>query len=580
MAIRVQTELSVAIFRYKRSFWMVVALSAVMNILQLSGSIYLMAVYDSVLPSQSLPTLFGLFAMVVVAYVFQGLFDLMRGRILANVGAGLGSSVAMRVQSAASGNVLQGMRSPGDGLTAMRDLDNIRNFLSSSGPAALIDLPWIIFFIVVLSLLHIWLGVAALIGATILIAITFVTDSSTRAPTSWSFNLVAHRNEIAESNLRHVEMLAAMGMRDRMDRRWYEVNRAFVAAQEELARRVATFGSLSRIFRLFLQSGVLTVGALLVIDREASAGVIFASAVLSARALAPVDQTIANWRGFAAARSGWTRLNELLDQVPYTEGATVTLPLPSRQLSVEHIFVAPPGSRTLTLSDVSFRLEAGDALGVVGRSAAGKTSLARAIVGAWEVARGAIRLDKATLDQWDRERFGDFIGYLPQGVELLHGTIAENIARFDPSATADAIIDAAKKADVHDMIITMPDGYDTNVGVGGAILSAGQRQRIGLARALYGDPFLVVLDEPSSNLDLQGEKALGAAIAGIRKRGGIAIVIAHRPATVAEVNYLLHLTEGKVEAFGPRDKLLTKIVTKPTSTANSGKPVAASEGKA
>ncbi len=557
------TRLGEAIARYKTAFVTVGLLSAVLNILLLGGSIYMMLVYDSVLPSASLPTLFSLLAMVVVVYLFQGLFDAMRTRILSDVGGALDRELAPEVQRVITDNALRGGKQTGDGLILMRDLDQVRSFLASGGPAALIDLPWILFFLGVLFLLHYWLGVTALIGAAILIGLTILTDRRTREPIAQLSQIGAVRNGMAESNVRHAEVLAALGMRNRMRDRWLEVNGVFLAANDKMSRSVGFLGGISKVFRLLLQSVILTVGAMLVIDGKASGGVIFASSILSGRALAPVDAAIANWRGFAMARLGWRRINELLARIPDTSAVSTVLPRPRSELAVQALVVAPPGTQRVTVQNADFKLQAGEALGIVGPSAAGKTSLGRALVGVWSPARGHVRLDGATLDQWHPDALGEFIGYLPQTVELLEGTVAENIARFDPQPDSDAVIAAAQVAGVHDMIVQLPQGYDTPVGADGSQLSAGQRQRIGLARALYKDPFLVLLDEPNSNLDAAGEVALERAVAAIRERGGIAVLIAHRPSALAQVSHVLFMRDGRVEAFGPRDEVLQKISAKP-----------------
>ncbi|RDE05308.1 type I secretion system permease/ATPase [Sphingomonas aracearum] len=557
------SRLGWAIARYRTAFITVAILSAVLNVLLLGGSLYMMMVYDSVLPSHSLPTLFSLLAMIVVVYLFQGLFDGTRSRILADVGGALDRELAPEVQRVITDFARSGAQQTGDGLIPMRDLDQIRAFLAGGGPAALIDLPWIIFFLGILFLLHYWLGVTALIGAIILILLTVITDRRTRDPIAQLSQIGAVRNGMAESNVRHSEMLTALGMRNRMRDRWLEVNGVYLAANDRMSRTVGALGGISKIFRMLLQSVILTVGALLVIDGKASGGVIFASSILSGRALAPVDAAIANWRGFAQARLGWKRLNEMLLKLPDTDAVSTLLPRPRQQLAVQQLVVAPPGTQRVTVQNADFVLNAGEALGIVGPSAAGKTSLGRAVIGIWKPVRGAVRLDGATLDQWHPDTLGGFIGYLPQTVELLDGTVAENIARFDPAPDSDAVIAAADAAGVHEMLVNLPQGYDTPVGADGSQLSAGQRQRIGLARALYKDPFLVLLDEPNSNLDAAGEAALERAVVMIRQRGGIAILIAHRPSALAKVSHVCFLRDGRIEAFGPRDEVLEKITAKP-----------------
>lgn len=534
-------------------------ISVVLNVLVLGGSIYLMLVYDSVLPSRSIPTLFGLFALVTFVYIFQGVFDKLRQRILSDIGNSLDQRLAPRVNQIINEMSARGARGAGDGLTPMRDLDSVRTYLSGQGPTALIDLPAIIFFLIVLSFLHVFLALTALLGALVLVAITLVTDRITRSGVRMVAEVTAKRSGMAESQARHIEVLRALGMEKRMRGRWLRANLAYLAVNSTLSNQISLFGGAGRTFRMFLQSGILTVGALLVINGEASGGVIFASSMISGRALGPVDAVIANWRSFSSARTGWARLKDLFARYPEPVKPAARLPAPRERLEVTQLYMAPPGVQRLTLQGVEFKLEAGQALAVIGPSAAGKTTLARAILGIWPPARGTVRLDGASIDQWDRDDLGASLGYLPQTVELLEGTVAENIARFDPNSTTDEVIAAARSAGLHDMILHLPQGYDTPVGSDGSELSAGQRQRIGLARALYGDPFLVLLDEPNSNLDAEGEAALENAIVSVRERGGIAILIAHRPAALRPVTHVLFLRDGRAEAFGPRDAVLKRI---------------------
>lgn len=549
-------ELWEVVRNYKKVFIVVLCVSAVLNVLLLGGSLYMMMVYDSVLPSHSIPTLAGLMILVMIVYLFQGFFENMRAGMLADVANSVERELSGRVQSAMSQLALTGRKMPGDGLSPMHDLENVRAFMSN-GVATLLDLPWVIFFLAILSVLHIWLGVTALVGAIILFSLTLFTNRAMKQPTEQLLQLSAYRNGAAETNLRHVELLTALGMCGRMQQRWSRLNALYTAAQNKLARSGAALGGLSRILRLALQSIILTVGALLVIEGKASAGVIFAASVLSARALAPVDQAIANWKSLISARVGWMRLTEMLKCVPATAGVSLRLPAPIQKLEVEKLVVAPPGTRQITVNGVELRLNAGDACAVIGPSGAGKSSLGRALVGAWRPSHGTIRLDGATQDQWDPEHFGEFIGYLPQTIELLDGTIAENIARFDPSATSEAVVAAARAAAVHDLITGLPQGYDTRVGADGQALSGGQRQRIGLARALYKDPFLVLLDEPNSNLDSEGEAALAAAIASVRERGGIVVVISHR--ALGQVSHVLLMREGRMEIFGPAADVMARL---------------------
>ena len=356
-----------------------------------------------------------------------------------------------------------------------------------------------------------------------------------------------------------------MGMAGRINSRWGEANQAYLMSHQKASDVAGGFGSVSKALRMILQSAVLGIGAYLVIHEAASAGIIIAAAILVARALAPVDLAIANWKGFLAARQSWRRLNQLLTLLPARE-APMALPAPAASLMVEHASAVPPGGQKPVVQNVKFTLTSGQGLGIIGPSGSGKSSLVRLIVGVWPPAQGRIRLDGAALDQWSPEALGRHIGYLPQDVELFSGTVAENISRFEPNAASEAIIAAAQAARVHDLILSLPNGYDTEIGEQGHILSAGQRQRVALARALYRDPFLVVLDEPNSNLDSEGEEALTQAILGVRQRGGIVIVVAHRPSALASVDLVLVMAKGSAIGLGPKDEILSKVLA-PTPAA-------------
>lgn len=561
-----ESELRRALARSKSSLVAVGWLSAVINVLLLGGPIYMLLIYDSVMPSGSTATLFGLLAIIVVIYLFQGLFDLLRIRILGDVAAALDARMTGRVHLAISHLALRAGDKGEDGLTPMRDLDNIRSFLGSPGPGALMDLPWLLLFVGLLTALHIWLGITALVGAGVLIALTFLNDRSSRAPSEEASTARAYRAKLAHDNHRHVEIIRALGMSARRYDAWHAANAQLNAAQDKVTRTGSLLSGISRIFRLFLQSLVLTVGALLYLAGEASGGIVFAASILAARALAPIDQAIAHWGAFTTARQGWSRLDALLKAIPERELRETRLPTPTESLKVERLSLVPPGSDTTVLEGIQFELNAGDALGIIGPSAAGKTSLSRALVGLWSPVEGAVRLDGASLDQWDSDALGQHLGYLPQHVELFDGTIAQNIARFEPNPSSEAVIEAARKAGVHDMVLGLPAGYDTMIGAGGIQLSAGQRQRIGLARALFGDPFLVVLDEPNSNLDAEGETALDRAIAEARARGAIVALVAHRPSALRQVNSVLVLQNGRMSAFGERDEVLARMVTAPNAT--------------
>lgn len=552
-----RSELSGALRSFRGAMLGLACVSAVVNVLYLTGSFYMLEVYDRVLPSRSMPTLVAISVLAATLYAFQGALDLLRGRVLMRIGAALDQSLSKRVYDVLVRAPLR-TRSGGEGLQPLRDLDQIRAFLSSGGPTALFDLPWLPFYLGICFMFHFWLGVTATVGAVILISVTALTDIMSRAPSREAARLGSIRFGQAEASRRNAEVLQALGMGGRMGEIWRETNDRYIAGQQRLGDVAGGFGAAGKVLRMMLQSAVLGVGAILVMRQEATAGIIIAGSILSARALAPAELAIANWRGFVAARQGWRRLEEALAALP-PQAERVPLPAPAEVLSVEGVTIVPPAAQRPSLAEATFTLTKGQGLGVIGPSAAGKSTLARALVGIWPPVRGKVRLDGAALEQWTSEALGPHIGYMPQDVELFAGTIAANICRFQANAQPDAIIAAAKAAGVHEMILRLPEGYDTRIGDDGAGLSAGQRQRIGLARALYGDPFLVVLDEPNSNLDSEGEDALTRAISGVRARGGIAIVVAHRPSALAAVDHVLLLIDGRQQAFGPKDAVLSKL---------------------
>jgi ATP-binding cassette subfamily C protein len=543
----------------RQAFWGLAVFSGLSNILMLTGSFFMLEVYDRVLPSRSVPTLIALLLLATILYAFQGALDLVRTRISGRIGRYLEETLGSRVYDAIVRLPLK-TRGDGDGLQPLRDIDQVRGFLSSGGPTALFDIPWMPLYLGICFYFHFWIGVVALIGACVLVAFTVLAEIRTKGATKASAGFATSRNALASEGRRNAEVLRAMGMRHRAAERWHQVNMNYMAANEAASDAGSALGGMSKVFRMILQSGVLAVGAFLVIHQEATAGIIIASSILTARALAPVEMAIANWKGFTSARQAGRRLDQLLTLLP-KEQEPMELPAPERSLSVDRIHVVPPGAERPVLYDVSFALSSGQGLGIIGPSGSGKSSLARALVGVWPQLHGKIRIDSAALDQWSPEALGQHLGYLPQGVELFDGSIAANIARFDPKATAVAVLDAARAAGVHELILSFPDGYGTRIGEGGTALSAGQRQRIALARAFYGNPFLVVLDEPSSNLDSEGEAALTEAILNVRRRGGIVIVVTHRLKSLHGVDHVLVIGEVRAMSFGVRDDVLNLVLS-------------------
>jgi ATP-binding cassette subfamily C protein len=534
------------------------------NVLYLTGSFFMLEVYDRVVPSRSVPTLVGLVVLAAGLYTAQGVLDLIRGRILVRIGASLDESLDTRVFDTVARLPLKaGHRN--DGMLPIRDLDSIRSFLSGLGPVAMFDLPWMPFYIAICFMFHPAIGVTALGGAIILTGVTLMTEHLTRSSIKESTGLAITRSGLAETSRRNSEALIAMGMLGRIAQRWQEANRKYLESQRRVSDVAGGLGAMSKVFRMMLQSAVLAVGAYLVIYQLATAGIIIAGSILAARALAPVDLAIANWKGFVAARQGWNRLSHMLNLMP-AEPPRMALQSPARNLTVENAAVMAPGTQKVVAQEIQFTLERGNALGIIGPSGSGKSSVARMLVGVWTPVRGKVRLDGAALDQWSSEALGRHIGYLPQDVELMAGSVAENIARFESQPDPNVVIAAAKAAGVHELVTSLSEGYETQVGEQGTALSAGQAQRIALARALYRDPFLVVLDEPNSNLDSDGDEALTKAVLSVRARGGIIVVIAHRPSAIAGVDLLLVMKDGRQQAMGPKDAILAKLV-KPAPVA-------------
>ena len=541
----------------RKAVWSVVVFSGAMNLLLLVGPLYMLQVYDRVLTSRSVPTLAALSVFLLGAYAVQTALEIIRSRIIVRAAALLDR----RLGASVHGSVVQIAtlsRDPAHAQQPIRDLDQIRSFMTSGGPAAMADLPWAPVFLVICFLLHPVIGVTALLGALVLLALTVLTEVASRDPMHAFAKHAAERGALVEADRRNSESLIAMGMIDTLAARFVEANNRYLAASGGSSDVVGFYGSISKSTRMVLQSAILGVGAYLVINGEMSAGAMSAASILVGRALAPIDTAIANWRGLVSARQSVARLSDSLARLGERREVTA-LPKPTQNLSVEGLIVTVPGTPTILARDINFQLGAGEALGVIGPSGAGKTSLVRALVGIWKPLRGAIRLDGAALDQWDRESLGQHIGFMSQQVELFDGTVAQNIARMAVSPDGAAVVEAARLAGAHDMILQLPSGYDTPIGESGASLSAGQRQRIALARALFGDPFLLVLDEPNSNLDAVGEGSLQNALVSAKARGAVVIVIAHRPSVLAMCDKLLILSNGMQQAFGPRDELLKKV---------------------
>lgn len=547
-----------ALGAYKSALLGVGAFSGVVNILMLTGPLFMLQIYDRVLPSRSLPTLLALLALTIALFAFMGILDFLRSQILGRIGDHMDEALGEKVLSV----VLDIPLRMGDRTKAgqlVRDLDQVRQFIGGPAPIAVFDFPWTPLYLLVVFLFHPTLGLVATAGAVVLLCLTALNEFGTRKPMKAALASASLRHTRVEAGRRNAEILQALGMRGNFLRRYGEINQRYLSYNRRASDIAQGFGSTTKAFRFLLQSLILAIGAVLAVKQIVSPGVMIAASIISSRALSPIEQAIAQWRSFIATRQSYRRL---VDALSTTERAPerTKLPPPEKALTIHELAVAPPGTKRAVVAGVSFALKAGDGLGIIGPSAAGKSTLARALVGVWGPTRGTIRLDGATLDQWSAEALGPHFGYLPQDVELFEGTVAENISRFAEKPESEAIIAAARSAGAHEMIVGLPKGYDTQIGEGGSVLSAGQRQRIALARALFGEPFLIVLDEPNSNVDAEGEQALLRAIKACRARGAIVIIIAHRPSAIAAVDLLLVLERGQVRGFGPKEEVLRKTV--------------------
>jgi PrtD family type I secretion system ABC transporter len=536
----------------------VAVFSGVINILMLSGSIYMLQVYDRVIPSRNLATLFGLSLMVLIAYLVQGYFDAMRSRMLCRIATLFDAGLQSSIHWALATLPLRGVK-PVLMQQPLRDLDQVRTFMSGMGPTAFLDMPWIPVFLLGLFLFHPAIGFTALLGTIAIISMTLLNERISRGAAKAAMDMNAQRQVLADATQRNAEIVRALGMTDRLTARWSEANERYLQENIRSTDVHANLGSAAKVLRYVLQSGMLGMGAYLVIADKASGGIMIASSILMGRALAPVEIALGTWKQLSAARQGLARLRDICKATAPPPTPPVMLPRPSRELSVQNLAVAAPGRDMPIVSGVTFSLKAGSGLALLGASASGKTSLSKALVGIWPAHRGAIRLDGASLDQWRNEDLGQHIGYLPQDVGLFDGTVAENISRFEENPSSEAILRAAQIAGVHDIILRLPEGYATRIGAGGISLSAGQKQRVGLARAVYGDPFLLVLDEPNANLDADGENALTRAIGIMRQNKSIVVVISHRPSALSALDMTMVLYEGKAIAFGPSEEVFARV---------------------
>lgn len=550
-----QHELGSALSAFRKAFGQVALYSFVINLLYLLPSIYMLQIYDRVLSSRNETTLLMLTLIVLALYVLFGVMEWIRTGMLIRIGARLDQNLNSRVFSAAMERHVS--RQGGNPAQALQDLTTTRQFVAGAGALAFFDAPWAPIYLIVIAIIHPWLGIAALVAVLILVLLTWINEVLTHKPLTEANQESQQALAFANNNLRNAEVIAALGMAPAMQARWRQRQDKVLALQVLASERGGGIGALGKALRIAFQSLILGFGALLVLDDAITAGGMIAASILMGRALAPVEQVIIAWKQWVSASGAYGRLNELLQRFPAPPPAT-RLPAPVGEIALEEVNAVPPGTRVAVLRNLSLRMRPGDVVGIVGPSGAGKSSLARLLVGVWAPASGHVRLDGADVHAWPREELGPHLGYLPQDIGLFDGTVAENIARFG-TVDDDKVVAAARLAGVHDLILHLPQGYETPVGVDGGALSGGQRQRIALARTLYGDPTLLVLDEPNSNLDEAGEAALINALAQAKARGATVIFVSHSVRLVGVADKLLALREGQLHAYGPRDQVIAHL---------------------
>jgi ATP-binding cassette subfamily C exporter for protease/lipase len=550
-----QNEVAQVLASFKQTFRNIGVFSAVINMLMLMPAIYMLQLYDSVLTSRNEMTLLMLTLIMLGAYIFMGALEYVRSFVLIRVGAQLDMKLNKRIYTAAFEQSLK--QGDGNAGQALKDLTNLRQFLTGNALFAFFDAPWFPIYLFVIFMFHPGLGVFALCGTAILIALAYINEKVSHKPLADANSMAIASTTVASNNLRNAEVIEAMGMLPNIQSRWYKLHSRFLNLQAEASEKAGIVTALSKSFTVALQSLMLGLGALLVLDNSITPGMMIAGSILLGRAIAPVQLLISVWKQIGSTRSAYERLTQLLEQNPARE-AGMALPKPNGIIAVESVTAIPPGGKVPVIKGLSFSLAAGEVLGIIGPSGSGKSTLARLLVGIWPAAAGKVRLDGADVYLWNKDELGPHIGYLPQDIELFAGTVSENIARFG-EIDADKVILAAKRAGVHDMILNMPEGYDTSLGDGGAGLSGGQKQRLGLARAMYDDPSLLVLDEPNSNLDDTGEQALLAALIDLRKRGKTIVLITHRTSIISVTHKLLLLQDGAAKLFGPTSQVIEKL---------------------
>ena len=532
-----------------------VAFSIFSNVLMLTGPLFMLQIYDRVIASSSVPTLVGLTVLAAAALLTMAGLEIMRSAVLQRLAVRFEASCGPEVFEAAVWSRISGRAAGGQYLS---DLETLRHFINGQGVIAILDAPWAPFYLVVIFQFHPMLGAVASVGAALLFGLAWINEVATADPQRRGAVALADTQRFSDASLQCSHAARAMGMISSLCRRWADEKLTALGFVLCAGERSAVAQAVSRCVRHGLQIAMLAAGALLVIDKSITAGVMVVASIIMGRALSPVEQAIGHWRSLQAARMAWKRLTDVLQAAP-PKRATVALPKPKGAISVEQLFSVPPGARMPALKSISFEVRAGEQLAIIGHSGAGKSSLAKILVGVWQPASGTVRFDGAALHDYDPEVLGRQVGYLPQEVDLLEGTIADNIARFSNPRDDAEIVRAARQADAHDLILRMPDGYETRMTDFGRSLSGGERQRVALARALYGRPSVVVLDEPAANLDRDGELALMRALSSAREAGTTTVLVAHRPSLIEQADRVLVLDEGRIAAFGTRDEVFARL---------------------
>lgn len=558
-------DIDAALLRYRSLFWVITLFSGVINLLTVVPAIYMMQVFDRVMASRNETTLLVLTVLALGLFVLSSVVEWIRGQVMIKMSVGIDLDLGERLFGAAFQKSLKEHNA--NPAQVMSDLNALRQFLTGPSLIALLDLPWMPIFLIVTALLHPWLGLFTLIGALILFALAIWNENATREGLEEANQISVHSANYVNSTLQNAEVIQAMGMLGRLQKRWSTLQKRLISAQTTASDKAAHISTITRLVRTAWQSLAMGLAMLLILEGQITAGVMMAAGFLISKAMLPAEQAIGSWKQFDNAKASYKRLCLLLEEFP-RKPERMNLPNPSGAVRIERLVIVPPGGKRPALNGIDMQLNKGEVLAIIGPSASGKSSLARAMVGVWAPSHGSVRLDGAEIGQWDPEALGPHIGYLPQDIELFDGTVAENISRFGATDST-RVIEAATLAGIHQMVLRFPQGYDTPLGPGGLGLSGGQKQRIALARALYGNPALLVLDEPNSNLDDAGEAALVAAIDALRKHGSTVVLVTHRPNVLAVVDKLMVLQDGTQKMFGPRDQVLKALLPSPPPAATA-----------